>query len=66
MAIGCLFCALALSACYTPREYPLQPGESVIFRDAARANEYRSHSGNDAARAGRVVEITRPTRITNE
>ena len=60
-----VLCSLT-SACYSPRESPLQPGEKIIFRDATRANEYRGLSGNDAARAGSVVEITRPTRITNE
>ena len=59
------FC-FGLSGCYSPREYPLQPGEKIIFRDATRANQYRGLSGNDAANGGSVVEITRPTRITCE
>ena len=58
-------CSLT-SGCYSAREYPLQPREKIIFSDAARANQFRELSGNDAQHGGNVVEITRPTRVTCE
>jgi hypothetical protein len=55
-----------LAGCYSPATYPLQPGEKIIFRDAARANEFRRLAGQDAYRAGSVVEIDRPAALTCE
>lgn len=65
LLLTAVLCSLT-SGCYTPREFPLQPREKIIFRDAARAEQFRSLSGNDAQHGGNVVEITRPTRVTCE
>ena len=59
------FC-LCLAGCYTPHQFPLQPGEKIIFNDLARAMEYRATSGNDLGNTNRVVEITRPCSLTTE
>jgi hypothetical protein len=66
ICFGFLLSTFFFVGCYTPREYPLQPREKIIFSDAARANQFRELSGNDAQRGGNVVEITRPTRVTCE
>lgn len=58
---------MALAGCaYQARQFPLQPGEKIIFNDAARAAEYRVQSGNDRGATNRVVEITRPCAVTCE
>lgn len=57
---------LGCSGCYTAQEYALQPREKIVFADEARANEFRTLSGNDAQHGGSVVQITRPTRVTCE
>lgn len=62
-------CGLALAlltGCYSAHQYPLKPGEKIIFNDAARASEYRRLSGNDSRQTNRVVEITRPCSVTVE
>jgi hypothetical protein len=61
-----LLIVILIPACYSAREYPLQPREKIIFQDTTRANEFRTLSGNDAQHGGNVVEITRPTRVTCE
>lgn len=55
-----------LCGCYSARQYPLQPGEKIIFNDAPRANEYRKQSGNDTSSTNRVVIVTRPCSLTTE
>ena len=44
-------------------EYPLQPGEKVIFNDTGNAQAFRQLSGNDINHTGSVVEITAPTSL---
>jgi hypothetical protein len=58
---------LALCAgCHSPAVYPLQPGETITFRDAGRANAFRQASGNDAYSQGASVRVTRPTLVECE
>jgi hypothetical protein len=59
-------CILLTSCAYRAAQYPLQPGEKVIFNNAARAREYRQLSGNDPGNTNRVVEITRPCAVSCE
>ena len=52
---------------YQPRQFPLQPGEVIVFQDAGRADAFRTTSGNDAfCRGTNVVTITRPTLVQCE
>jgi len=58
--------AAAAGGCtgYRPAQFALQPGEQIVFRDAARADAFRAQSGNDAGQRGtNVVAITRPTLV---
>ena len=58
----CILPALMLAGCYTPARYPLQPGEKIIFNTSARAEEFRTVTGNAGIDAtNRIVTITRPT-----
>lgn len=61
-----LLIIIVIPGCYTPRSYPLQPGEKIIFRDATRANDYRALSGNDPHHGGNVVNLDRPTSVSTE
>jgi hypothetical protein len=57
-------CLLLLGCgCSTTRQFPLQPGEKIIFNDAARANAFRAESRNDTTNTGRVVTIGEPVRL---
>jgi hypothetical protein len=56
-----------LCGCYTARQFPLQPGEKIIFESETRAAEFRARSGNGGWDAtNRVVRITRPTWVSCE
>lgn len=62
--LSILCCVVAVGCgCSTTQRMPLQPGESVIFQDADRANHFRQVSANDPTNLGRVVRITQPTRL---
>jgi hypothetical protein len=62
-----LLLLLALAGCsYRAHQYPLQPGEAVMFSSEARAAAYRQASGNDRWSTNRCVRITRPCSVTCE
>lgn len=44
-------------------EYPLQPGDSVVFKNKERADNFRQLSGNDQGHTNRWVEIDQPTSL---
>lgn len=44
-------------------EYPLQPGDKIVFESQGRADEFRVLSGNDQDHSNRWVEITEPTSL---
>jgi hypothetical protein len=50
---------LAISGCATKEAtFPLKTGEKIVFSSADRANAFRTWTGNDVVRTGRVVEVT--------
>ena len=63
--LACFVIGLALCAgCSSPQMFPLQPGEQILFQDAARAEGFRRASGNDSySLGGKAVTITRPTLV---
>lgn len=64
--LSLLLILVPLVGCYTPHQYPLSPGEKIIFKSPERANEFRARSLNDPAHTGSVVEITKPTWVSCE
>ena len=58
-----LIACVAACGCKTVNEFPLQPGDKVVFTSRERANGFREASGNNVNNTNRVVEIDQPTSL---
>lgn len=63
LALILMATALVGCGCKTMVEYQLQPGEKIVFESQARADEFRTMSGNDQGHSNRWVEIDQPTSL---
>jgi hypothetical protein len=62
-----LLCLTGCGGCaYHAHVYPLQPGETITFRNSTRADEFRHESCNDPYGHGATVPVTRPTPVLCE